>query len=57
MENPIISGIAFNRDEAEVNILGVPDTPGIAYQILGPVAEANIDVDMIIQNIGQDGAH
>ncbi len=56
MENPVISGIAFNRDEAEVNILGVPDTPGIAYQILGPVADANIDVDMIIQNIGQDGA-
>jgi len=56
MENPVISGIAFNRDEAEVNILGVADTPGIAYQILGPVADANIDVDMIIQNIGQDGA-
>jgi len=56
MENPVISGIAFNRDEAEVNILGVPDTPGIAYQILGPVADENIDVDMIIQNIGQDGA-
>jgi len=56
MENPIISGIAFNRDEAEVNMLGVPDTPGIAYQILGPIAEANIDVDMIIQNVGKDGA-
>jgi len=56
MENPIISGIAFNRDEAEVNVLGVPDTPGIAYQILGPIAEANIDVDMIIQNVGKDGA-
>ena len=56
MENPIISGIAFNRDEAEVNILGVPDKPGIAYQILGPIADGNIDVDMIIQNIGRDGA-
>ena len=55
MEDPIISGIAFNRDEAEVNILGVPDMPGIAYQILGPIAEANIDVDVIIQNLGQDG--
>ena len=55
MENPIISGIAFNRDEAEVNVLGVPDTPGIAYQILGPIADANIDVDMIIQNVGKDG--
>ncbi len=55
MEDPIISGIAFNRDEAKITILGVPDMPGIAYQILGPVAEANIDVDMIIQNVGHDG--
>jgi aspartate kinase len=55
MEDPIISGIAFNRDEAEINILGVPDTPGIAYQILCPIADANIDVDMIIQNISRDG--
>ncbi len=55
MEEPIISGIAFNRDEAKMTILGVPDMPGIAYQILGPVAESNIDVDMIIQNVGQDG--
>lgn len=55
MEEPLISGIAFNRDEAKVTILGVPDTPGIAYQILGPVADANIDVDMIIQNQGADG--
>ena len=52
MEQAIISGIAFNRDEAKITVLGVPDTPGIAYQILGPVAEANIDVDMIIQNVG-----
>ena len=55
MEEPIISGIAFNRDEAKVTVLGVPDTPGIAYQILGPIADANIDVDMIIQNQGADG--
>jgi aspartate kinase len=55
MENPIISGIAFIKDEAELSVLGVPDMPGIAYQILGPVADAKIDVDMIIQNIGQDG--
>lgn len=55
MEKAVISGIAFNRDEAKVTILGVPDKPGIAYQILGPVAEANIDVDMIIQNVGADG--
>ncbi|MES2366787.1 MAG: aspartate kinase [Pseudomonadota bacterium] len=52
MEHAIISGIAFNRDEAKITVLGVPDTPGIAYQILGPVADANIDVDMIIQNVG-----
>ena len=55
MEQPIISGIAFNRDEAKLTVLGVPDRPGIAYQILGPIADANIDVDMIIQNIGHDG--
>jgi aspartate kinase len=55
MEEPIISGIAFNRDEAKVTVEGVPDKPGIAYQILGPIADKNIDVDMIIQNIGHDG--
>ncbi|GHT94718.1 aspartokinase [Betaproteobacteria bacterium] len=55
MEEPIISGIAFNRDEAKLTMQGVPDRPGIAYQILGPVADANIDVDMIIQNVGHDG--
>jgi len=55
MEQPIISGIAFNRDEAKITVRGVPDKPGIAYQILGPVGEANIDVDMIIQNVGSDG--
>jgi len=55
MEQPIISGIAFNRDEAKLSILGVPDRPGIAYSILGPIGEANIDVDMIIQNTSVDG--
>lgn len=55
MEDPIISGIAFNRDEAKITVLGVPDKPGIAYQILGPIAESNVDVDMIIQNTGADG--
>lgn len=56
MEQPIISGIAFNRDEAKLTVVGVPDRPGIAYQILGPISEANIDVDMIIQNVSQDGS-
>ncbi len=55
MEQPIISGIAFNRDEAKLTVLGVPDRPGIASQILGPIAEANVDVNMIIQNVGHDG--
>ncbi|CAI8910663.1 aspartate kinase [Methylocaldum szegediense] len=55
VEKPLISGIAFNRDEAKLTILGVPDRPGIAYKILGPIADANIEVDMIVQNIAQDG--
>jgi aspartate kinase len=55
MEQAVISGIAFNRDEAKITITNVPDRPGIAYQILGPVAEANIDVDMIIQNASIGG--
>ena len=54
MEKAIISGIAFNRDEAKITVMGVPDRPGIAYQILGPIGEANIDVDMIIQNASVD---
>ena len=54
MEQAIISGIAFNRDEAKITVLGVPDKPGIAYQILGPVADANIDVDMIVQNVSHE---
>lgn len=57
MESPIISGIAFNRDEAEVSVRGFPDIPGSAYQILGPIADANIDVDMIIQNVGESGSN
>ena len=55
MEQPIISGIAFNRDEAKLTILGVPDKPGVAGLILAPIADANIDVDMIVQNVGHDG--
>ena len=56
MEQALISGIAFNRDEAKLTILGVPDTPGVAYRLLGPIAAANIEVDMIIQNVAPDGA-
>jgi aspartate kinase len=55
MEQAIISGIAFNRDEAKITVMGVPDRPGIAYAILGPIGDANIDVDMIIQNAGVNG--
>ena len=55
MEQAVVSGIAFNRDEAKISVLGVPDKPGIAFQILGAVAEANIEVDMIIQNVSKDG--
>jgi aspartate kinase len=55
MEQALISGIAFNRDEAKLTVLGVPDRPGVAFSILGHIADANIEVDMIIQNIGQDG--
>ncbi len=55
VEQAVISGIAFNRDEAQLTINGVPDTPGVAFQILGPISDANIEVDMILQNIGADG--
>ncbi len=55
MEQAIVSGIAFNRDEAKISVMGVPDKPGIAAQILGAVADANIEVDMIIQNLSKDG--
>ena len=54
MERPIISGIAFTRDEAKVIVRGVPDIPGAAYKILGPIGDANVEVDMIVQNIGED---
>jgi aspartate kinase len=55
VEQALISGIAFSRDEAKLTILDVPDHPGIAHQILGPIADGNIEVDMIIQNVGEDG--
>ena len=54
MESALISGIAFNRDEAKLTITGVPDLPGVAFKILGPIADANIEVDMIVQNIAED---
>jgi aspartate kinase len=54
METPTIAGIAFNRDEAKLTILGVPDMPGVAYRILGPIGEANIEVDVILQNVAED---
>jgi len=54
MEDAQISGIAFNRDEAKLTIQGVPDQPGVAYRILGPIGEANIEIDMIVQNVGAD---
>lgn len=56
MEQPVISGIAFTRDEAKITLRGVPDTPGIAFKILGPVGEAGVEVDMIVQNVGVDGS-
>ena len=55
MEQAVVAGIAFNRDEAKISVIGVPDKPGIAYQILGPVADANIDIDVIIQNVSHSG--
>jgi aspartate kinase len=55
MEDPVISGIAFSRNEAKLTVLGVPDRPGVAYRIVGPISAENIEVDMIVQNIGQDG--
>ena len=55
MEKAVISGVAFNRDEAKIQVHDVPDRPGVAYAILGPIAEANIDVDVIVQNVGHDG--
>lgn len=55
MEKPVVSGIAFNRDEAKLTIQGIPDTPGVAYRILGPIGDANIEVDVIVQNVSEDG--
>lgn len=55
VEQPVISGIAFNKDEAQLKVAGVPDQPGVAYAILGPISAANIEVDMIVQNVGTDG--
>ena len=55
MEKAVVSGIAFDKNQARINVRGVPDKPGIAYQILGAVADANVDVDMIIQNMGNEG--
>src|SRR5699024_11754282 len=55
MEQPVISGIAFTRDEAKITLRGVPDAPGIAFKILGPVGESGVEVDMIVQNVGVDG--
>jgi len=57
METPTIAGIAFNRDEAKLTIEGVPDTPGVAYRILGPIGEANIEVDVIVQNVSHDNTN
>src|SRR3546814_12605322 len=56
MEDPLVSGIAFNRDEAQLTVAGVPDRPGIAAAILGPIGGANIEIDMIVQNVGADGS-
>jgi len=55
MEEVLVRGVAFNKDESQLTIKGVPDKPGIAYEILGPISDANIEVDMILQNIGTDG--
>jgi len=56
MEEVLVRGVAFNRDEAQLTITGVPDQPGVAYKILGPISDANIEIDMIVQNIGTDGS-
>ena len=55
MERAAVTGIAFDKNQARINVRGVPDKPGVAYQILGAVADANIEVDMIIQNVGSEG--
>ena len=55
MEEPVVSGIAFNRDEAQLTVTGIPDQPGVAYRVFGPIADANIEVDMIVQNVSKEG--
>jgi len=57
MEDPAIAGIAFERDEAKLTVAGVPDVPGIAYKVIGPVSDAGIEVDVIVQNVGADGSN
>jgi aspartate kinase len=57
MENPVISGIAFTKDETKLSILGVPDVPGMAFKVFGPISEANIEVDVIVQNVGGDNTN
>ena len=57
MENPVISGIAFTRDEAKLSVVGVPDVPGMAFKVFGPISDANIEVDVIVQNIGADNTN
>jgi aspartate kinase len=56
MEQPLVSGIAYQKDEAKLTIRGIPDQPGVAHRVLGPISSANINVDIIIQNLGADGA-
>ena len=56
MENPLISGIAFNRDEAKLTIRGIPDQPGVAYKVIGAISAANIEVDVIVQNVARDNS-
>ncbi len=56
VEEAVISGIAFNKDEAQITVAGIPDKPGVAYRILGPIADANIEVDVIVQNVSKDGS-
>jgi len=55
MEEVLVRGVAFNKDEAQLTIVGVPDQPGVAHKILGPISDANIEIDMIVQNVGSDG--
>ena len=55
MEDPTIAGIAFARDEAKITVSGVPDVPGVAYKVIGPVSDAGIEVDVIVQNVSADG--